>query len=38
MKKLEKDELELDAALKKEWLITNGIGGFASSTIVRLQY
>jgi len=34
MKKFEKEELKLDKALRKEWLITNGIGGFASSTIV----
>lgn len=34
MKKFEKDELKLEEALKKEWLITNGIGGYASSTIV----
>ncbi len=38
MKKIEKDELKLDNALKKEWLITNGIGGYASSTIVRMQH
>lgn len=36
MKKFENDELKLENALKKEWLITNGIGGFASSTIVRM--
>lgn len=29
-----KEELELDKALEKEWIITNGIGGFASSTIL----
>lgn len=34
MKRFEKEELELENALKKEWLITNGIGGFASSTII----
>ncbi|MBV8897653.1 MAG: glycogen debranching enzyme family protein [Acidobacteriaceae bacterium] len=28
---------DLDAALGKEWLETNGIGGFASSTIVGLN-
>jgi predicted glycogen debranching enzyme len=27
----------LDSALKKEWLETNGLGGFASSTIVGLN-
>lgn len=36
MKKFEKDELHLENGLKKEWLITNGIGGFASSTIIRM--
>ena len=30
MKKFEKEELKLEKALKKEWLITNGIGGYAS--------
>ena len=34
MKKLEKEELKLENSLKKEWLITNGIGGFASSTVI----
>lgn len=29
-----KEELKLEEGLKKEWLITNGIGGFASSTII----
>ena len=28
---------ELDAALRREWLETNGLGGFASSTIVGLN-
>src|ERR1700758_2025868 len=28
---------DLDVALGKEWLETNGIGGFASSTIVGLN-
>src|SRR5262245_41196448 len=28
---------DLDAARNKEWLETNGIGGFASSTIVGLN-
>ena len=32
--KFEKKDLELEAGLEKEWLITNGIGGFASSTII----
>lgn len=32
--KFTKEELNLERGLKKEWLITNGIGGFASSTII----
>ncbi len=32
--KLTKDNLNLEEGLKKEWLITNGIGGFSSSTII----
>ena len=32
--KFTKEELNLEKGLKKEWLITNGIGGFASSTII----
>lgn len=32
--KLSKKQLDLKEGLKKEWLITNGIGGFASSTII----
>ena len=32
--KITKEELNLESGLKKEWLITNGIGGFASSTII----
>lgn len=32
--KLSKKQLELKDALEKEWLITNGIGGYASSTVV----
>ena len=34
MKKFEKKELKIEKALNKEWLITNGIGGYASSTII----
>ena len=33
MKYLNK-ELSLEEALEKEWIITNGIGGFASSTVI----
>ncbi len=29
-----KENLSLEEALKKEWLITNGIGGYSSSTII----
>lgn len=29
-----KEEVNIENGLKKEWLITNGIGGFASSTII----
>jgi predicted glycogen debranching enzyme len=29
--------IDLDVALRKEWLETNGIGGFASSTIIGLN-
>ena len=32
--KFAKDDLKLEEALKKEWIITNGIGGYASSTIL----
>ncbi len=32
--KFTKENLEIEAALKKEWIITNGIGGYASSTII----
>ena len=28
--KLTKENLSLEKGLKKEWLITNGIGGFSS--------
>ena len=28
---------ELEAALRREWLETNGLGGFASSTIIGLN-
>ena len=32
--KFEKETLELQGGLQKEWIITNGIGGYASSTIL----
>ena len=33
-KKIEKQELDLENGLKREWIITNGLGGYASSTII----
>lgn len=32
--KFGKKEMNLEQGLKREWIITNGIGGFASSTII----
>ena len=32
--KFTKENLNLEEGLKKEWIITNGIGGFSSSTII----
>ena len=32
--KFTKENMNLEEAIKKEWLITNGIGGFSSSTII----
>ena len=32
--KVTKENLDIENGLKKEWLITNGLGGFASSTII----
>ena len=32
--KFTKDELNVENGLEKEWLITNGIGGYSSSTIL----
>ena len=29
-----KEDLNLENGLEKEWLITNGIGGYSSSTII----
>lgn len=34
MRKYEGEELSLENSLRKEWLITNGIGGYASTTII----
>lgn len=35
--KLEKKQLELREGITKEWLITNGIGGYASSSILGIN-
>ena len=35
--KFTKEKLELQEGLKREWLITNGIGGFSSSTIIMVH-
>jgi len=35
--KFEKEQLELRDGITKEWLITNGIGGYASSTILGIN-
>ncbi|MCL2859758.1 MAG: amylo-alpha-1,6-glucosidase [Oscillospiraceae bacterium] len=35
--KFTNENLELTEAIKKEWLVTNGIGGFSSSTIIGLN-
>ena len=32
--KFSKEDLKLEESLQKEWIITNGIGGYASSTII----
>ena len=32
--KFTKESLDLETGITKEWVITNGIGGFASSTII----
>ena len=32
--KVAKEKLDLKNALEKEWIITNGIGGYASATII----
>lgn len=32
--KFEKKDLDLEQGLKREWIITNGIGGYSSSTII----
>lgn len=32
--KFTNDSINLENAIKKEWLLTNGIGGYSSSTII----
>ena len=32
--KLEKEDISLEEGLQKEWLITNGLGGYAASTVL----
>lgn len=32
--KVTKEKLNLEEGLKKEWIVTNGIGGFSSSTVI----
>ena len=32
--KITKEDLSFEKGLQKEWIITNGIGGFSSSTII----
>ena len=35
--KYTKEDINLENGLKKEWLITNGLGGFASSTVLGIN-
>ena len=35
--KLGKEKLEMPDALRKEWIITNGIGGYAASTVLGIN-
>ena len=35
--KIEKEKLTLEDGLNREWLITNGIGGYASSTVLGIN-
>ncbi len=35
--KYEKEDLSLENGVKKEWLVTNGIGGYSSSTILGIN-
>ncbi len=36
--KITKEKLNLEDGLKKEWIVTNGIGGFSSSTVIRSEH
>ena len=35
--KLEKKQLDLREGITKEWIITNGIGGYASSSVLGIN-
>ena len=35
--KYEKDDLKLENGIQKDWIITNGIGGYSSSTILGIN-
>ena len=35
--KYTKEDLSLEKGIKKEWIIANGLGGFASSTIIGIN-
>ncbi len=35
--KYEKNKLDLEKAIKQDWIITNGIGGYSSSTILGIN-
>ena len=35
--KYEKEQLKLENGIKKDWIITNGIGGYSSSTILGIN-
>ena len=35
--KLTKSKISLEEGIKKEWIITNGIGGYSSSTVIGMN-
>ena len=35
--KVTKENLNLEDGLKREWIITNGLGGYASSTVLGIN-